>query len=81
MRACIRVLHRLQHCHLVAERCTLLLLAGAAVAIDAAHVALFTDDLTCLAPVIKLGRQAKRKIGVNIGLSVVTKVRCKGCGL
>ena len=49
--------------------------AGAAIAIDAADVALFTNDLKCLAPVIKLGRNAKRKILLNISLSVVTKVR------
>jgi cation transport ATPase len=48
--------------------------AGAAIAIDAADVALFTNDLKCLAPVIKLGRNAKRKILLNISLSVVTKV-------
>ena len=30
--------------------------AGAAIAIDAADVALFKNDLKCLEPVIKLGR-------------------------
>ena len=45
--------------------------AGAAIAIDAADVAPFTNDLQCLAPVIKLGRNAKRKILLNISLSVV----------
>ena len=49
--------------------------AGSAIAIDASDVALFTNDLKCLAPVIKLGRNAKRKILLNIILSVVTKVR------
>ena len=48
--------------------------AGAAIAIDAADVALFTNDLKCLAPVIKLGRNAQHKILLNVSMSVVTKV-------
>ena len=45
-------------------------------AIDAADVALFTNDLRCLSHIILFGRNAKRKIMLNICLSVVTKVRC-----
>ncbi|KAK9829953.1 hypothetical protein WJX72_008845 [[Myrmecia] bisecta] len=48
--------------------------AGSAMAIEAADVALFTNDLQCLAPIIGLARSAHRKILQNIALSVVTKV-------
>lgn len=48
--------------------------AGAAVAIDAADVALFTNDLRCLPHIILFGKNAKRKILLNICLSVLTKV-------
>jgi cation transport ATPase len=41
---------------------------------EAADVALFTNDLRCLAPVMQLGRMARRKILQNVTLSVVTKV-------
>ncbi|EIE24921.1 heavy metal translocatin, partial [Coccomyxa subellipsoidea C-169] len=47
---------------------------GAAIAVEASDVALFTSDLRCLAPVISLGRLSRRKIIENISLSVVTKV-------
>ncbi|CAL8464237.1 g3772 [Coccomyxa elongata] len=47
---------------------------GAAIAVEAADVALFSNDLRCLLPIIRLGRTARRKIFENITLSVVTKV-------
>ena len=53
---------------------------GADVAIAAADVALFTNDLGCLAHVVRLGRLTRRKIIENISLSVVTKV-CGGPNL
>lgn len=37
-------------------------------------MALFSNDLRCLAPVFALGRLARRKIIENITLSIVTKV-------
>ena len=46
-------------------------------AIDAADVALFTNDLRCLSHIILFGRSAKRKILLNICISVVTKVSCQ----
>ncbi|CAL8460942.1 g473 [Coccomyxa elongata] len=48
--------------------------AGAAVAVEAADIALFTNDLRCLGPIVKLGQLARRKIFQNISLSVITKV-------
>lgn len=38
-------------------------------------MALFSNDLRCLAPVVGLGRLARRKVIENITLSVATKVR------
>lgn len=49
---------------------------GADVAIAAADIALFTNDLGCLPHVVRLGRLTRRKIIQNISLAVVTKVRC-----
>ena len=49
---------------------------GADVAIAAADVALFTNDLGCLPHVVRLGRLTRRKIMQNIGLAVITKVCC-----
>ncbi len=43
-------------------------------AIEAADVALFINDLTCLAPIIRLAHSARSKIIQNIALSVATKV-------
>jgi haloacid dehalogenase-like hydrolase len=51
--------------------------AGAEVAIEAADVALFTNDLRCLAPVARLGRLARTKIAQNIAASVLTKARAR----
>ena len=49
--------------------------AGSAdVAIAAADVALFTNDLGCLSHVVRLGRLVRRKILQNISLAVITKV-------
>ncbi|BDA49356.1 Cadmium/zinc-transporting ATPase HMA2 [Coccomyxa sp. Obi] len=47
---------------------------GAAIAVEAADVALFSNDLRCLLPIIRLGSTVRRKIFENITLSVVTKV-------
>ncbi len=54
-------------------------LAGAAIAVEASDVALFSNDLRCLAPVISLGRLSRRKIIENISLSVATKVCACDC--
>ena len=35
---------------------------------------LFTTDLRCLAPILRLGRRSRNKILQNISLSVLTKV-------
>lgn len=49
--------------------------AGSAdVAIAAADVALFTNDLGCLPHVVRLGRLVRRKILQNISLAIITKV-------
>ena len=47
---------------------------GADVAIAAADIALFTNDLGCLPHVVRLGRLTRRKVLENISLAVVTKV-------
>ena len=49
--------------------------AGAAIAVEASDVALFTNDLRALAPIVRLARRARRKIAENITVAVVTKVR------
>lgn len=43
-------------------------------ALEAADVALFTNDLRCLGPVLLLSRLARRKVLENVTFSVVTKV-------
>ena len=48
--------------------------AGAAAALDAGDVALFTNDLRVLPALQRLARAAGRKIVFNITLSVVTKI-------
>lgn len=48
--------------------------AGAAAALEAGDVALFTNDLRVVAALHRLARAAARKIQFNIALSVVTKV-------
>ena len=48
--------------------------AGAAIAIEAGDVTLFTTDLRCLASILRLGRRSRSKILQNISLSVLTKV-------
>ena len=49
--------------------------AGADVAVAAADVALFTNDLRCLPHVVRLGRLVRAKVAQNVTLAVVTKVR------
>lgn len=51
---------------------------GAAVAVEAADVALFTNDLQALASIVRLGRMARNKIYQNIVFSVIVKV-CRLC--
>ena len=51
--------------------------AGADVAIAAADVALFTNDLRCLPHVVRLGRLVRTKVAQNVALAVLTKVRLK----
>jgi cation transport ATPase len=48
--------------------------AGADVAIAAADVALFTNDLRCLPHVVRLGRLVRAKVAQNVALAVITKV-------
>ena len=48
--------------------------AGADVAIAAADIALFTNDLRCLLHVIRLGRLVRVKVAQNVALAVATKV-------
>lgn len=43
-------------------------------AVEAADVTLFTEDLCSIPPVLSLARRALRKIWENIGLSVVVKI-------
>ena len=52
--------------------------AGADVAIAAADVALFTNDLRCLPHVVRLGRLVRTKVAQNVALAVSTKVRHGG---
>ena len=47
---------------------------GAAIAVEASDVALFTNDLRALLPVLALARTGRRKIAENITIAVVTKV-------
>ena len=47
-------------------------------AIEAADVALFTNDLRCLAALMALAHVARRKVLQNVAFSVVTKV-CTLC--
>ena len=42
-------------------------------AIEAADVALFTNDLRCLAPILQLAHLARRKIIENVVFSIVIK--------
>ena len=44
-------------------------------AIAAADVALFTNDLRCLPHVVRLGRLVRAKVAQNVALAVSTKVR------
>jgi len=55
--------------------------AGADVAIAAADVALFTNDLRCLPHVVRLGRLVRTKVAQNVALAVSTKVRHFARGL
>eukprot|EP00250_Pteridium_aquilinum_P021417 c25117_g1_i1 orf=513-2813(+) len=48
--------------------------AGSAVAMETADIALMTNDLRQLAAAVKLGRRARWKILQNIGLSLATKL-------
>eukprot|EP00250_Pteridium_aquilinum_P004661 c14868_g2_i2 orf=280-1257(+) len=48
--------------------------AGSAIAMETADIALMTNDLRKLASAVKLARKARRKIQQNIFLSVVSKV-------
>ena len=45
-------------------------------ALEAADVALFTNDLRCLAPIVQLARRARGKVLQNVVFAVVTKVCC-----
>jgi Zn2+/Cd2+-exporting ATPase len=47
--------------------------AGAAAALEAGDISLFTDDLRVLPALVRLARAAKRRIWENILLSVITK--------
>jgi cation transport ATPase len=49
--------------------------AGAAIAVEAADVALYSNDLRALAPLVRLARLARRKIAQNIAVAVATKAR------
>ena len=44
-------------------------------AIEAADVALFTNDLRCLAALMALAKVVRRKVLENVAFSVITKVR------
>ena len=48
--------------------------AGAAVAVEAGDITLFTNDLRCLAPIIRLGCTVRSIIMFNIAVCIVTKV-------
>jgi hypothetical protein len=48
---------------------------GAAVAVEAADVTLFTSDLTCMADLVRLGYRTRQTILQNVTWAVVTKVR------
>jgi len=48
--------------------------SGAAIAVEAGDVTLFTTDLRCLSSIVRLGRAARQIILFNITISVVTKV-------
>jgi hypothetical protein len=48
--------------------------AGSAVAMETADVALMTNDLRKLASAVELGRNCRWKIGQNVTLSFVTKI-------
>lgn len=49
--------------------------SGTAMAVEAADVTLFTNDLTCLPDMLKLGHRTRQTIFQNISLAVMTKVR------
>lgn len=44
-------------------------------AVEAADVALFTDDLRCIEPLLTLARLVRRKVLENVVFAVVIKVR------
>ncbi len=46
-------------------------------AVEAADVTLFTNDLGCLEAIIRLGVRVRRTILQNVGLAVGTKVSLK----
>lgn len=48
--------------------------SGTAMAVEAADVTLFTNDLTCLPDILKLGHRTRRTIFQNISLAIMTKV-------
>ena len=48
--------------------------AGSAMAVEAADVALFTDDLRCLEPLLTLARLVRRKVLENVIFAVALKV-------
>jgi hypothetical protein len=47
---------------------------GAAIAVEAGDITLFTNDLRCLAPIIRLGCTVRSIIMFNIAVCIVTKV-------
>lgn len=56
------------------HKTSFIVVAGAAIAVEAGDVTLFTTDLRCLSSIVRLGRAARQIILFNITISVVTKV-------
>ncbi|KAK9812049.1 hypothetical protein WJX73_001132 [Symbiochloris irregularis] len=52
--------------------------AGSAMAVEAADVALFTDDLRCIEPLLTLARLVRRKVLENVAFAVVVKAAVLG---